>query len=216
MRQEVVEVEVDNKEQVEEVEGKVNNRQGRRLGEAEGIAAYNRVDTPFAVPGLEELDGISPVTKAPRKISKTNRRIRPVSTSRKVRPSTTSRKASRQPSSRSFPRFSRPAFHNLPRFPASFPAETPPTTQAAHPFNQHPQAIPPQASHPQALHPQAPQGFPAVPRNFLQVNPRVQPPHPSFPIHHQGQGFPHQTQGFPQGGQGFPLSEGGSLPGRSF
>ena len=53
MRQEVVEVEVevDNKkqvEQVEEVEGKVNNRQGRRLGEAEGIAAYNRVDTPFA------------------------------------------------------------------------------------------------------------------------------------------------------------------------
>ena len=46
MRQEVVEV--DNKKQVEEVEGKVNNRQGRRLGEAEGIAAYNRVDTPFA------------------------------------------------------------------------------------------------------------------------------------------------------------------------
>ena len=45
MRQ--VEVDVDNK-QVEEVEGKVNNRQGRRLGEAEGIAAYNRVDTPFA------------------------------------------------------------------------------------------------------------------------------------------------------------------------
>ena len=44
MRQE----EVDNKKQVEEVEGKVNNRQGRRLGEAEGIAAYNRVDTPFA------------------------------------------------------------------------------------------------------------------------------------------------------------------------
>ena len=40
--------EVDNKKQVEEVEGKVNNRQGRRLGEAEGIAAYNRVDTPFA------------------------------------------------------------------------------------------------------------------------------------------------------------------------
>ena len=40
MRQEVVEV--------EQVEGKVNNRQGRRLGEAEGIAAYNRVDTPFA------------------------------------------------------------------------------------------------------------------------------------------------------------------------
>ena len=48
MRQEVVEAEVDNKKQVEEVEGKVNNRQGRRLGEAEGIAAYNRVDTPFA------------------------------------------------------------------------------------------------------------------------------------------------------------------------
>ena len=48
MRQEEVEVEVDNKKQVEEVEGKVNNRQGRRLGEAEGIAAYNRVDTPFA------------------------------------------------------------------------------------------------------------------------------------------------------------------------
>ena len=47
MRQEEVEVEVDNK-QVEGVEGKVNNRQGRRLGEAEGIAAYNRVDTPFA------------------------------------------------------------------------------------------------------------------------------------------------------------------------
>ena len=46
MRQE--EVEVGNKKQVEEVEGKVNNRQGRRLGEAEGIAAYNRVDTPFA------------------------------------------------------------------------------------------------------------------------------------------------------------------------
>ena len=46
MRQE--EVDVDNKKQVEEVEGKVNNRQGRRLGEAEGIAAYNRVDTPFA------------------------------------------------------------------------------------------------------------------------------------------------------------------------
>ena len=45
MRQEVVEVD---KQQVEEVEGKVNNRQGRRLGEAEGIAAYNRVDTPFA------------------------------------------------------------------------------------------------------------------------------------------------------------------------
>ena len=40
MRQEEVEV--------EEVEGKVNIRQGRRLGEAEGIAAYNRVDTPFA------------------------------------------------------------------------------------------------------------------------------------------------------------------------
>ena len=40
MRQEEVEV--------EQVEGKVNNRQGRRLGEAEGIAAYNRVDTPFA------------------------------------------------------------------------------------------------------------------------------------------------------------------------
>ena len=34
--------------EVEQVEGKVNNRQGRRLGEAEGIAAYNRVDTPFA------------------------------------------------------------------------------------------------------------------------------------------------------------------------
>ena len=46
MRQEVVEV--DNKKQVEEMEGKVNIRQGRRLGEAEGIAAYNRVDTPFA------------------------------------------------------------------------------------------------------------------------------------------------------------------------
>merc|ERR550517_402133 len=103
MRQEVVEVEVDNKEQVEEVEGKVNNRQGRRLGEAEGIAAYNRVDTPFAVPGLEELDGISPVTKAPRKISSVNRR-----------PSS-SRPSSSRPSSRSFPRFPRPTFHNLPR-----------------------------------------------------------------------------------------------------
>merc|ERR1719447_392559 len=96
MRQ--VEVDVDNK-QVEEVEGKVNNRQGRRLGEAEGIAAYNRVDTPFAVPGLEELDGISPVTKAPRKVSTASRRIRPASTSRKVSVST-SRKGSRRPSSR--------------------------------------------------------------------------------------------------------------------
>merc|ERR1711962_1897857 len=122
MRQE----EVDNK-QVEEVGGKVNNRQGRRLGEAEGIAAYNRVDTPFAVPGLEELDGISPVTKAPRKISSVNRRIRPASTSRKInrRPSSSrpssSRPSSSRPSSRSFPRFPRPPFHNLPRFPASFP-----------------------------------------------------------------------------------------------
>ena len=53
MRQEQVDVDnkqqvEGNKKQVEEVEGKVNNRQGRRLGEAEGIAAYNRVDTPFA------------------------------------------------------------------------------------------------------------------------------------------------------------------------
>merc|ERR1719195_853056 len=187
--------EVDNK-QVLEVEGKVNIRQGRRLGEAEGIAAYNRVDTPFAVPGLEELDGISPVTKAPRKISSVNRRIRPASTSRKInrRPSS-SRPSSSRPSSRSFPRFPRPAFHNLPRFPASFPAETlnqPAANpqQAPLPFNPHPQAAVPQALHPQAahpqqaLHPQAPQGFPAVPRNnFFQ--------------------------------QGFPQSEG-SLPGRSF
>merc|ERR1711962_699423 len=208
MRQE----EVDNK-QVEEVGGKVNNRQGRRLGEAEGIAAYNRVDTPFAVPGLEELDGISPVTKAPRKISSVNRRIRPASTSRKInrRPSS-SRPSSSRPSSRSFPRFPRPTFYNLPRFPASFPAETPnqPAAnprQAPLPFNPHPQAavpqgIHPQAAHPQqALHPQAPQGFPAVPRNnfFQQVNAPVQPHQPSFP-------FPHQ---------GFPQSEG-SLPGRSF
>merc|ERR1719323_2093970 len=190
-------VEVDaNKKQVEEVEGEVNNRQGRRLGEAEGIAAYNRVDTPFAVPGLEELDGISPVTKAPRKFSSVNRRIRPVSTSRKInrRPSS-SRPSSSRPSSRSFPRFPRPTFHNLPRFPASFPAETPnqPAAnpqQAPLPFNPHPQAAVPQAIHPQAahpqqaLHPQAPQGFPALPRNnFFQ--------------------------------QGFPQSEG-SLPGRSF
>merc|ERR1719195_2529459 len=147
--------EVDNK-QVLEVEGKVNNRQGRRLGEAEGIAAYNRVDTPFAVPGLEELDGISPVTKAPRKISSVNRRIRPVSTSRKInrRPSS-SRPSSSRPSSRSFPRFPRPTFHNLPRFPASFPAGTP---------NQ-PAANPQQAPLPFNPHPQAPQGFPAVPRN---------------------------------------------------
>merc|ERR1719323_1809124 len=193
MRQ--VEVDANNK-QVEEVEGKVNNRQGRRLGEAEGIAAYNRVDTPFAVPGLEELDGISPVTKAPRKFSSVNRRIRPVSTSRKInrRPSS-SRPSSSRPSSRSFPRFPRPTFHNLPRFPASFPAETPnqPAAnpqQAPLPFNPHPQAAVPQAIHPQAahpqqaLHPQAPQGFPALPRNnFFQ--------------------------------QGFPQSEG-SLPGRSF
>ena len=32
----------------EEVERQEISRQGRRLGEAEGIAAYNRVDTPFA------------------------------------------------------------------------------------------------------------------------------------------------------------------------
>merc|ERR550517_841499 len=102
MRQEVVEVEVDNNKQVVEEEGKVNNRQGRRLGEAEGIAAYNRVDTPFAVPGLEELDGISPVTKAPRKISSVNRRIRPASTSRKInrRPSSSRPSSSRPSSSR--------------------------------------------------------------------------------------------------------------------
>merc|ERR1712018_103158 len=111
MRQE--EVEVGNKKQVEEEQGKL-------FGEAEGIAAYNRVDTPFAVPGLEELDGISPVTKAPRKISSVNRRIRPASTSRKInrRPSSSrpssSRPSSSRPSSRSFPRFPRPTFHNLP------------------------------------------------------------------------------------------------------
>ena len=32
---------------IQEME-KIQARQGRRLGEAEGIAAYNRVDTPFA------------------------------------------------------------------------------------------------------------------------------------------------------------------------
>ena len=32
----------------EEVERQEISRQGRLLGEAEGIAAYNRVDTPFA------------------------------------------------------------------------------------------------------------------------------------------------------------------------
>ena len=35
-------------ERVEEGEVDIQARQGRRLGEAEGIAAYNRVDTPFA------------------------------------------------------------------------------------------------------------------------------------------------------------------------
>ena len=35
-------------ERVEEGEVDFQARQGRRLGEAEGIAAYNRVDTPFA------------------------------------------------------------------------------------------------------------------------------------------------------------------------
>merc|ERR1719323_3045827 len=120
MRQ--VEVDANNK-QVEEVEGKVNIRQGRRLGEAEGIAAYNRVDTPFAVPGLEELDGISPVTNAPRKISSVNRRIRPASTSRKInrRPSSSSRPSPSRPSSRSFPRFPRPTSQQPPPSRLLFP-----------------------------------------------------------------------------------------------
>ena len=39
---------VENLNSVEEVERQEISRQGRRLGEAEGIAAYNRVDTPFA------------------------------------------------------------------------------------------------------------------------------------------------------------------------
>ena len=42
--------EMGRQERVEEgeVDIQMSNRQGRRLGEAEGIAAYNRVDTPFA------------------------------------------------------------------------------------------------------------------------------------------------------------------------
>ena len=42
--------EMDRHERVKEgeVDIQTSNRQGRRLGEAEGIAAYNRVDTPFA------------------------------------------------------------------------------------------------------------------------------------------------------------------------
>ena len=40
--------EMSRQEKFEEGEVERQDRQGRRLGEAEGIAAYNRVDTPFA------------------------------------------------------------------------------------------------------------------------------------------------------------------------
>ena len=40
--------EMGRQEKFEEGEVERQDRQGRRLGEAEGIAAYNRVDTPFA------------------------------------------------------------------------------------------------------------------------------------------------------------------------
>ena len=40
--------EMGRQEKFKEGEVERQDRQGRRLGEAEGIAAYNRVDTPFA------------------------------------------------------------------------------------------------------------------------------------------------------------------------